>query len=276
MKLVSWNVNWIRAWIKKWTFFDYIKKESPDIIWLQEVKSRLDQLDFKDIEEIENLWYHIYWNAAKRPWYSWTALLTKQKPINVYNWINTSYLSLDKIETDEVIEENYEWRVITAEYNDFYFITVYTPNAKNDLSRLEYRSIWDHVFLKYIKHLELDKPVVFCWDLNVAHKEIDLANPWPNKTTDKKPWSAWFTDTERVWMDEIIKNNLIDTFRYFYPEKQREYTWWSNFWNARARNTGWRIDYFIVSEILKDKLKDAFIRQETMWSDHCPVWIEFK
>jgi len=276
MKLESWNVNWIRACIRKWTFFDYLEKHNPDILWLQEVKAKLEQIEASDIEKIKNLWYNIYWNAAERSWYSWTAILTKIKPISVYNGIDTSWLELNEIETDEVIEENHEWRVITAEYEDFYYVTVYTPNSKNDLSRLEYRRIWDHVFLKYIKHLELKKPVIFCWDLNVAHKEIDLANPWPNKTTDKKPGSAWFTDTERASMDKILESGLIDTYRYLYPDKKHVYSWWSNFWKARERNTGWRIDYFIISNKLKNRLKDAFIFMEVMWSDHCPVWIELK
>lgn len=276
MKLVSWNVNWIRACIKKWTFFEYIKSENPDIIWLQEVKAKFEQLEKSDIENMENLGYQIYWNAAVRPGYSWTAILSKTKPLNIYYWIDTTKLSLNEIETDEVIEENHEWRVITAEYENFYFITVYTPNAKPDLSRLEYRKVWDYIFLKYMKFLETKKPVIFCWDLNVAHKEIDLANPSNNKTTATKPWSAWFTDTERYWMQEYLNNNFIDTFRYFYPDKVWAYSWWSNFWNARWKNIWWRIDYFLVSEILKNKLKNAFINSEVMWSDHCPVWIELK
>lgn len=274
MKLSSWNVNGIRAWIRKWTFYEYLENHNPTILWLQEVKWSLDQIEMENIEKIKSLWYEIYWNAAQRPWYSGTAILTKIKPINVYNGINIAWLHLNDIEIDEVIEENHEWRVITAEYDDFYYITVYTPNSKNDLSRLEYREVWDHVFLKYCNFLEQKKPVIFCGDLNVAHKEIDLANPWPNKTTDKKPGSAWFTDTERTWMDEILNSGYIDTFRYFYPEKERMYSWWSNFWNARARNTGWRIDYFISSPKLKDKLVDADIKMDVMGSDHCPVELE--
>jgi len=276
MKLVSWNVNWIRSWIKKWTFFEYLNLNSPDIIWLQEVKSKFEQLEKSDIEKIENLGYHIYWNAAFRPWYSWTALLTKIKPINVFYGINTSELDLNEIETDEVIEENYEWRVIIAEYEDFYYITVYTPNSKPDLSRLKYRQIWDHIFLKYMKFLENKKPVIFCWDLNVAHKEIDLYNPAWNKTTSWRPWNAWFTNQERFWMQNFIDSSFIDTFRYFYPNKIHAYSWWSNFANSRAKNIWWRIDYFLISECLKERLKDAFIEPQIMWSDHCPVWIELK
>lgn len=274
MKLISWNVNWIRAWINKWTFFEYLKNENPDIIGLQEVKAKYEQLEESVISEIKWMWYEIYWNEAVRPGYSWTAILTKIKPIKVINWIDTSWLNLDQVETDEVIEENHEWRVITAEYDNFYFITVYTPNSKRTLERLEYRQVWDHVFLKYMNFLQTKKPVIFCWDLNVAHKEIDLANPSTNKTTKTKPWNAWFTDQERAWMQEFIDNKYIDTFRYFYPEKTWAYSWWSNFAWARWKNIWWRIDYFLVSESLKNSLKSAFIRPEVMGSDHCPVWIE--
>ncbi len=274
MKLISWNVNGIRAWIKKWTFFEYLKNENPDIIWLQEVKSKFEQLESSDIENIKNLWYEIYWNAAVRPGYSGTALLTKIKPLKIFYWIDTSWLDLNQIETDEVIEENHEGRVITAEYENFYFITVYTPNAKPDLARLQYRQVWDDIFLKYMKFLETKKPVIFCWDLNVAHTEIDLANPKTNKTTATRPGSAWFTDQERAGMQEFIDNDFVDTFRYFYPETIWAYSWWSNFGQARAKNVWWRIDYFLVSKNLKEKLKSAFIRPEVMGSDHCPVGIE--
>jgi len=274
MKFISRNVNGIRALIKKWTFFEYLKNENPDIIWLQEIKAKFEQLEESVINEIKSFWYEIYWNSAVKPGYSWTAILTKIKPINVFYGIDTTWLNLDKVETDEVIEENHEWRVITAEYTDFYFVNVYTPNAKPDLARLNYRQIWDHVFLKYLKYLEAKKAVIFCWDLNVAHKEIDLANPKWNKTTTTRPWNAGFTDQERAWMQEFINNNFIDSFRYFYPEKTWAYSWWSNFWNARTKNIWWRIDYFLVSESLKNKLKWAFIRPEIIWSDHCPVGIE--
>ncbi len=274
MKLVSWNVNWIRAWIKKWTFFDYLNKEKPDIIWLQEVKAKFDQLDNENIEEIKSLWYEIYWNEAQRAWYSWTAVLTKIPPLSIYNWINTELLNLDTIEIDEVISNNYEWRVITLEFKDFYFITVYTPNSKPDLSRQNYRVLWDNIFLKYLKKLEEKKSVIVCWDLNVAHNEIDLANPKANMTTLKKPWNAWFTDSERASMTDYINTWFIDTFRYLYPTKTWEYSWWSNFWKARENNVWWRIDYFLISENFKNNLKDAFIRQEVLWSDHSPVWID--
>lgn len=274
MKLISWNVNGIRSWIKKWTFFEYLKQENPDIIGLQEVKAKYEQLEESVIHEITSLWYEIYWNAAVRPGYSGTAILTKIKPLNVWYGIDTTWLHLNQVETDEVIEENHEWRVIVSEYNDFYFVNVYTPNAKPDLARLEYRQVWDHVFLKYMKSLETKKPVIFCGDLNVAHQEIDLANPKSNKTTATKPGNAGFTDQERAGMQEFINHNFIDTFRYFYPETVWAYSWWSNFWQARAKNIWWRIDYFLISENLKNKLKSAFIRPEIMWSDHCPVGIE--
>lgn len=274
MKLVSWNVNWIRAWIKKWTFFEYLKNYSPDIIWLQEVKWKIEQLETNDIENIKNLWYEIYWNAAQRPGYSGTAILSKIIPLNVFYWIDTTNLELNQVETDEVIEENHEWRVITAEYDDFYFVTVYTPNSKQELERLDYRQVWDHVFLKYMKYLETKKPVIFCWDLNVAHKEIDLANPKANKTTLTKPGNAWFTDQERFWMQNYIDAWFIDSYRFFYPEQIWAYSRWSNFWKAREKNVWWRIDYFLLSESLKNKLKDAFINPEVFGSDHCPVWIE--
>lgn len=274
MKLVSWNVNGIRAGIKKWTFFDYLENFSPDVIGLQEVKGKLDQLEVENIEKMKSLWYEIYWNAAVRPWYSGTAILTKITPKNVWNGIDTTGLDLNQVETDEVIEENHEGRVITAEYDDFYYVTVYTPNSKSALERLDYRQIWDHVFLKYCKFLETKKPVIFCWDLNVAHKEIDLANPSTNKTTKTKPGNAWFTDQERAGFEEIINAGFVDTFRHFYPEQTWAYTWWSNFGQARAKNVWWRIDYFCTSPALTSRLKDAFIHPQVMGSDHCPVGIE--
>ncbi len=274
MKLVSWNVNGIRAGIKKWTFFEYLENFTPEIIGLQEVKWSLDQLETENIEKIKSLWYNIYWNAAVRPGYSGTAILTKIVPKNVFYGINTEWLDLNAVETDEVIEENHEWRVITAEYDDFYYVTVYTPNSKRGLERLEYRQVWDHVFLKYCKHLESKKPVIFCWDLNVAHKEIDLANPSTNKTTKTKPGNAGFTDQEREWFEEIVSLGFVDTFRYFYPETTGAYTWWSNFWGARGKNVWWRIDYFLTSSSLTKNLKSAFIHAHIMGSDHCPVGIE--
>jgi exodeoxyribonuclease-3 len=269
MKLISWNVNGIRACIKK-GFIDFLERENPDIIWLQEIKWRLEQVEKSDIEKMEKLWYKLHFNPAVRPGYSGVAVLSKIEPISVYNGINTTWLELDKIETDEVIEENHEGRVITAEFADFYFVTVYIPNSKRELERLDYRQIWDHVFLKYIKHLEKTKKVFVCWDLNVAHKEIDLTHPKANVR------NAWFTIEERNGMDNYVNEWLVDTFRYFYPDKIWAYSRWSNFWNARAKNVGWRIDYFLWSQWLKDKLENAFILPEVLGSDHCPVWITLK
>ena len=193
MKLISFNVNWIRSNISKW-FLDYLIEENPDIIWLQEVKATEDELPIKI--DLLSMWYNVYWNSAYKKWYSWTAIFTKIKPISVnYGlWLP---------------EHDEEWRVITLEFDNFYFITVYTPNAKRELNRLDYRQLWDSLFLDYVRRLEQNKPVIFCGDLNVAHREIDLTNPKANK------WNAWFTDEEREWFQKYIDNWFIDTFRYF-------------------------------------------------------------
>lgn len=254
MKLVSFNVNWIRAVISK-GFLDFLLDENPDIIGLQEVKATEDQ--FPARIDVQAMGYQVYWNAAIRKWYSWTAVLSKIKPISV------SY-GLWLPEHDE------EGRIITLEYEDFYFVNVYTPNSKRELERLDYRQLWDSLFLDYCKRLETNKPVIFCWDLNVAHKDIDLTNPKSNR------WNAGFTDEERAWFQKFIDTWFIDSFRYFYPDKKEEYSWWSNFANSRERNIGWRIDYFMISSVLTQKLKSAFIRQNIKWSDHCPVWIEIE
>jgi exodeoxyribonuclease-3 len=254
MKFINWNVNGIRAAINKW-FLDYVGEEKPDIISLQEVKATEDQ--FPARLDIESMWYSVYWNSAEKKWYSWTAIFTKIKPLSVSYWFGLP-------------EHDNEWRIITLEFKDFYYITVYTPNSKRELERLEYRQLWDSLFLDYMKRLEANKSVVACWDLNVAHREIDLTNPKSNR------WSAWFTDEERTWFQKFVDSWFIDTFRYFYPDKTDEFSWWSNFNNARERNIGWRIDYYLVSEILKGKLKNAFIKQKVYWSDHCPVWLEIE
>lgn len=276
MKLVSWNVNGIRAGIKKGTFFEYLETQRPDIIGLQEIKGNIDQLAPLDIEMMKWLGYELYFNPAKRPGYSGTAILTKITPVKVKYGIDVTGLELNHDEIDEVIAENHEGRVVVAEYENFFFITVYTPNSKNDLSRLEYRRIWDEVFLKYCKYLENQKPVIFCGDLNVAHKEIDLARPKDNMTTPKKPGSAWFTDSERQSFQEIIDAEFVDTWRYFYPDTTDIYTWWSNLGGARARNVWWRIDYFMVSKNFVSQVKDAFIQEKVLGSDHCPVGILLK
>lgn len=252
MKLISFNVNWIRSNIAKW-FLDYLIEENPDIIGMQEVKATEDELPIKI--DLLSLGYNIYWNDANKKWYSGTAVFTKIKPLSV------SY-GLWLPEHDE------EWRIITLEFEDFYFVTVYTPNSKRELERLEYRQLWDSLFLDYMKRLEQNKPVVCCGDLNVAHREIDLTNPKTNR------WNAGFTDEEREWVQKFLDNWFIDTFRHFYPDKTWEYSWWSNFANSRERNIGWRIDYFMISSIFRDKLKSAFIRQHVKWSDHCPIGIE--
>lgn len=273
MKIISWNVNGIRACIKK-GFLEFLEEENPDIIWIQETKWREDQVDKKSLEKIEALWYKSFWNPAERPWYSWTAMFSKTEPINVIRWIETQDLELDWIEIDEVIAENKEWRVITLEFEDFYYTTVYTPNSKSALERLEYRQDWDKAFLKFMLKLEEKKPVIFWWDLNVAHKEIDLKNSKTNKTTKTKPWTNGFTDQEREGFDNILESWFIDIFRKRNPEKEGAYSWWSYLWKARERNAWWRIDYMMISPILEEKIKDAHILSDVLWSDHCPVSIE--
>lgn len=268
MKYISWNVNGIRAVIKK-DFFLYLQEENPDIIGLQETKWRFEQLTKKDQAYLEESWYHMYWNPAERPGYSWTAVFSKKQALSVHYGIMEESFDFETVEfVDETLIKNHEWRVVTLEFEDHYFITVYTPNSKDDLSRLNYRyNVWDKAFLQYLKYLENKKPVVVCWDLNVAHKEIDLARPKQNTR------SAGFTDEEREWMTNFLSSGLIDTFREKYPDKTDMYSWWSYRAGARARNVGWRIDYFLVSESLKNKLEDAYIRNDTLWSDHCPVGI---
>lgn len=275
MKLISWNVNWIRACIKK-GFIDYLKEENPDVIGLQETKWKMEQVDEKSIAEIEELGYKIYGNPAERPGYSWTAIFSKVEPIEVKFGINSEEIDVSDLEIDEVISNDKEWRVAVAEFEDFFYVTVYTPNSKGELERLPYRKTWDEAFLRYMKKLEEKKPVVFCWDLNVAHKEIDLKNPKPNKTTKTKPGKAWFTDQERASFDNILDRWFVDTFRHFYPEEEGMYTWWSYLGKARERNAGWRIDYFVTSKGFIEKVEDSFIRMETLGSDHCPVWIILK
>ncbi len=246
LKLVSWNVNGIRAAQKK-GFFESMKTLNPDIICLQETKAEESQVDMNDFSN-----YHAYWNSAEKKGYSGTLMLAKQKPMNV------SYgLGIEK--------HDKEGRVITAEYKKFYLVTVYTPNSKRGLERLDYReNEWDIDFLKYCKELEKSKPVIFCGDLNVAHKEIDLANPKTNKK------NAGFTEQERKGFDNIISEGFIDTFRHFNDEPH-QYSWWSYRSAARERNIGWRIDYFCASESLEKNLERAEIHQDILGSDHCPV-----
>lgn len=259
IKIVSWNVNGIRAALKK-GFVDYVKKENPDILCIQETKAQQGQA-VVDLPE-----YTEYWNSAIRKGYSGTAIFTKTLPIKVINNIIKKGEPL-AVE-DKYGNANTEGRVIAAEFEKFYIVTVYTPNSKPDLSRLGFRDKqWDVEFLKYIKELEKEKPVIFCGDLNVAHEEIDLARPDTNHN------SHGFTDEERAGFTKIMKAGFIDTFRSLNPDKTGQYTWWTQFGGARQKNVGWRIDYFCISESLKKNLKDAFIRPEVMGSDHCPVGI---
>lgn len=248
MKLVSWNVNGLRACVKK-GFLDYFKEVDADIFCVQETKLQEGQIDL-DLEG-----YYDYWNYAEKKGYSGTAVFTKDKPLSIKYGLG-------------IEEHDKEGRVITLEYEEFYLVNVYTPNSQRELARLDYRMIWEDDFREHLKELDKIKPVILCGDLNVAHKEIDLKNPSSNRK------NAGFTDEERGKMTELLESGFIDSFRYFYPEKEDAYTWWSYITRARERNAGWRIDYFIVSEKLKDKLKDAQIHSEIMGSDHCPVFLE--
>ena len=251
MKLISWNVNGIRAVMNK-GFVEYINKEDPDIFCLQEIK--IDKPH--DILELHDKYPFRYWNCAHKKGYSGTAIFSKIKPLNVYYGLDLEH-------------HDKEGRMITLEFEKFFLITVYTPNAQHGLLRLDYRLDWDLEFLSFCKKLEKKKPVVFCGDLNVAHTEIDLANPASNR---KNPG---FTDEERASFDKIVDSGFIDSFRVFHKDGGH-YTWWSYMFNARAKNVGWRIDYFCISSILKSKLEDAFIREKVLGSDHCPVGIILK
>ena len=250
MRFVSWNVNGIRACVQK-GFLDFFKEIDADIFCIQESKLQAGQIEL-DLEG-----YHQYWNYAEKKGYSGTAIFTKKEPISVSYGIG-------------IEEHDKEGRVITLEFEDFYMVTVYTPNSQNELARLPYRMQWEMDFLAYLKQLEQTKPVVFCGDLNVAHKEIDLKNPKTNRK------NAGFTDEERQKFTEVLEAGFIDTFRYFYPDTEGIYSWWSYRFSARAKNAGWRIDYFCVSECLKDRLADAKILTEVLGSDHCPVVMEWK
>lgn len=250
MKLISWNVNGIRACIQK-GFLDFFQEANADIFCLQETKLQAGQID------LELPGYHQYWNYAEKKGYSGTAIFTKKEPIGV------SY-GIQKEEHDK------EGRVITLEYDDFFMITVYTPNSQQELARLDYRMQWEDDFLVYIKELDTRKPVIVCGDLNVAHKEIDLKNPKTNRK------NAGFTDEEREKFSTFLEVGFIDTYRYFYPEQEGAYSWWSYRFNSRANNAGWRIDYFCASERLGERLADAKIHSEVFGSDHCPVELVLK
>ncbi len=248
MKFISWNVNGIRAVLKK-GFMDFLQEQNPDIICLQETKAHKEQVDIS----LDNYPFD-YWNSAVKKGYSGTAIFSKKEPLNIIYGIG-------------IEEHDQEGRVITAEFEDYYLVTVYTPNSKRELLRLEYRQQWDIDFLKFVKELEKKKPVIFCGDLNVAHKEIDLKNP---KTNRRNPG---FTDEERASFDNIESAGFIDTFREFNVEGGH-YTWWSYMFQARTKDIGWRIDYFCISESLKPQLKDAYILKDVLGSDHAPVVME--
>lgn len=250
MKLISWNVNGIRACVQK-GFLDFFKEAKADIFCIQESKMQEGQL------ELELDGYYQYWNYAEKKGYSGTAIFTKKEPLSVQYGLG-------------VEEHDHEGRVITLEFEDFYMVTVYVPNSQDELKRLDYRMQWEIDFLAYLKKLEEKKGVIFCGDLNVAHKEIDLKNPKTNRR------SAGFTDEEREKFSDVLDAGFIDTFRYFYPDLEGAYSWWSYRMNARARNAGWRIDYFCASECLKDRLQDAKILTDVMGSDHCPVQLDLK
>lgn len=250
MKFISWNVNGIRACVQK-GFLDFFQEADADIFCIQETKMQEGQLD------LELPGYHQYWNYAVRKGYSGTAIFTKREPVSVQYGIG-------------IEEHDQEGRVITLEFEDFYFVTVYTPNSQSELARLDYRMQWETDFLAYLKRLEEKKPVVFCGDLNVAAEEIDLKNPKTNRK------NAGFTDEERDKFRTLKAAGFIDTFRYFYPDQEGIYSWWSYRFSARKKNAGWRIDYFVVSEALKDRLEDAKILTEVMGSDHCPVELYMK
>ena len=250
MKLVSWNVNGLRACVGK-DFLESFRALHADIFCLQETKLQEGQI------ELDLPGYEQYWNYAEKKGYSGTAIFTKEKPLSVQYGIG-------------IPEHDREGRVITLEFPEFYVITVYTPNSQDGLARLDYRMTWEDAFLAYLKGLETEKPVIFCGDLNVAHREIDLKNPKTNRK------NAGFTDEERGKMTALLDAGFIDTYRYFYPDREGEYSWWSYRFHAREKNAGWRIDYFIVSEALKDRLDGAAIHTEIYGSDHCPVELVIK
>ena len=247
MKFISWNVNGIRAAVKK-GFEDFFKEADADIFAIQETKAQPEQiaLDFPD--------YHMYTNSAVKKGYSGTAVFTKKEPLDVTYGIGME-------------QHDQEGRVITCEFEDFYFVTCYTPNSQNELARLDYRMQWEKDFLAYLDALDEKKPVVLCGDLNVAHHEIDLKNPQSNHK------NAGFSDEERSAMTHLLSHGYIDTYRYFYPDKV-EYSWWSYRFKSRERNAGWRIDYFIVSKRFIEHCRDAKIYTDVMGSDHCPVSLE--
>ena len=252
MKLISWNVNGLRAVVNK-GFKEFFKEIDADIFCIQETKMQEAQLDENILEIFEG--YNAYWNSAEKKGYSGTAIFTKQKPLNVTYGIGKE-------------EHDKEGRVITLEFEKFYMVNIYTPNSKRELERLDYRQLWEDEIRAYLLKLKENKPVVMSGDLNVAHTEIDLKNPKTNRK------NAGFTDEERAKMTELLNAGFVDTFRYKYPEVEGKYSWWSYMFHAREKNAGWRIDYFIVSENLKDKIEDAQILDNIYGSDHCPIELD--
>ncbi len=250
MKLISWNVNGIRAVLKK-NFLEFLNEHDPDVLLLQEVKAERDQVD----EPFEEQGWHVSWNPAVKKGYSGVAALSKVEPISVSNGIG-------------IEEHDQEGRVLTLEFEDFHVVTVYTPNSQNELRRLPYRMDWNAAFLNYVKRLESSKPVVFAGDLNVSHQEIDLARPKANRK------NAGFSDEERAGFDDILAAGFVDTFRHFHPDETEQYSWWSYRGGARAKNVGWRLDYFCASESLMNRVQSAAILSDVMGSDHCPVQLE--
>lgn len=250
MRFISWNVNGLRACIKK-GFLDYFNEINADFFCLQEIKMSEGQLDL----ELEG--YETFYNYAQRKGYSGTAIFTKFEPLSVKYGMGME-------------EHDNEGRLITLEYDDFFLVTCYTPNSKQELLRLDYRMVWEDAFRNYLLDLNKTKSVIVCGDLNVAHKEIDLKNPKTNRK------NAGFTDEEREKMSILLDSGFTDTFRFFYPDKENEYSWWSYFGKSRERNTGWRIDYFLTSKDMDDRLVDAQIHQSILGSDHCPVYLEIK
>ncbi|WP_058992679.1 exodeoxyribonuclease III [Sarcina ventriculi] len=250
MKLISWNVNGIRACVKK-GFLDYFNEQDADIFCIQETKLQEGQIDLN----LEG--YYQYWNYAKKKGYSGTAIFSKKKPLSVSYGLN-------------IEEHDQEGRIITLEFENFYMITVYTPNSQTGLARLDYRMKWEDDFKTYLKNLNIKKPVILCGDLNVAHKEIDLKNPKNNIN------NPGFTVFEREKLTNLLDEGFIDSFRYLYPDKEFIYSWWSYRFNARKNNAGWRIDYFLTSDKLQDKIEDTLIDTEILGSDHCPVILILK
>ena len=250
LKFISWNVNGIRACLQK-GFMDFFAAQDADIFCIQESKVQAGQV------ELDLPGYYQYWNYAEKKGYSGTAIFTKEQPLSVSYGIG-------------IEEHDKEGRVITLEYPEYYFVTVYTPNSKQELERLDYRQQWEDDFLAYLENLRKNKPIIYCGDLNVAHKEIDLKNPKTNHH------SAGFTDEERSKFSAVLESGYIDTFRYFYPDMTDIYSWWSYRFKSREKNAGWRIDYFVTSDELKERLVDAKIHTEVMGSDHCPVELTMK